>query len=131
MDIWVWHRLPVHSTAIGKVLISEMTDEEVLAILELRGMEKKSPKTITNQKRYLKELEKVRTYGFAVDDEENSPGVRCIASPVYDAQGKIAAALGTSDTIIRLDENQLPKIVEMVKKSALQISNLIGFDEKN
>jgi len=131
MDIWVGHRLPVHSTAIGKVLLSQMTEAEVLAILELRGMEKKAPKTITNAKRFLKELEKVRTYGFAMDNEENSPGVRCIASPIFDAQGKIVAALGTSDTIIRLDESHLPKVVEMVKKSAAQISNLIGFEEKS
>jgi DNA-binding IclR family transcriptional regulator len=131
MDIWVGHRLPVHSTAIGKVLLSEMTEKEVLSILELRGMEKKSTKTITSAKRYLKELEKVRTYGFAVDDQENSDGVRCIASPIFDAQGKIVAALGTSDTITRLDETQLTKVVELVKKAAIQVSNLIGFDSKS
>jgi DNA-binding IclR family transcriptional regulator len=130
MDIWIGHRLPVHSTAIGKVLVSQMTDGDVSAILALRGMEKKTAKTITNPKRYLKELEKVRNFGFAVDDEENSAGVRCISSPIFDAQGKIVAALGTSDTIIRLDESYLPKIVEMVKKSATQISKLIGFEGK-
>jgi DNA-binding IclR family transcriptional regulator len=127
MDIWVGHRLPVHSTAIGKVLLSEMPESEVLGILELRGMEKKTPKTITNPKRFLKELEKVKTYGFAVDNEENSEGVRCICSPVFDVQGKVVAALGTSDTIIRLDESLLPKVVEMIKKSAAQISSLIGY----
>lgn len=130
MDIWVGHRLPVHLTAIGKVLLSEMPEKEVLAILELRGMEKRTAKTITNPKRFLQELQNVRQYGFAVDNEENSAGVRCVASPVFDAQGKIVAALGTSDTIIRLDETQLPKVVEMIKKSAAQISNLIGFDKK-
>jgi IclR family KDG regulon transcriptional repressor len=130
MDIWIGHRLPIHSTAIGKVLVSQMTDGEVSAILELRGMEKKTSKTIINSKRYLRELEKVRTFGFAVDDEENSAGVRCISSPIFDAQGKIVAALGTSDTIIRLDETQLPKIVEIVKNSAAKISNLIGYDHK-
>lgn len=130
MDIWVGHRLPVHSTAIGKVLVSSMTDGEILGILEMRGMEKKTPKTITSAKRFLKDIEKVRAHDYAVDDEENSAGVRCIASPVFDAQGKIVAALGTSDTIIRLDETQLPKIVETVKKSAAQISNLIGFAGK-
>lgn len=40
MDIWVGHRLPVHSTAIGKILVSAMTDAEVTAVLQLRGMEK-------------------------------------------------------------------------------------------
>lgn len=130
MDIWVGHRLPVHSTAIGKILVSQMTETEILAILELRGMEKKTPKTITNQKKFLKELENVKTYGFAVDNEENSFDVRCVASPVYDSQGKIIAALGTSDTIIRLDEAHLPKIVEMVKNSAEKISKIFGYEVK-
>jgi len=131
MDIWVGHRLPVHSTAIGKVLLSEMPETEVTAILDLRGMEKKTGKTINNAKRFLKELEKVRTFGFAVDNEENASGVRCVASPIFDAQGKIVAAIGTSDTIIRLDEAHLPKVVESIKKAAAQISNLIGYDEKS
>ena len=130
MDIWVGHRLPVHSTAIGKILVSQMTDAQVIAILELRGMEKKTPKTITNQKKFLKELENVRTFGFAVDNEENSFDVRCVSAPIFDSQGKIVAALGTSDTINRLDEAHLPKIVEMVKNSAARISNLIGYEEK-
>ncbi|HEY8560699.1 MAG TPA: IclR family transcriptional regulator [Pyrinomonadaceae bacterium] len=131
MDIWIGHRLPVHSTAIGKVLLSQMNEAEATEILQLRGMERKTAKTIINPKRFLKELEKVRAFGIAVDDEENSDGVRCIASPIFDAQGKIVAALGTSDTIIRLDETRLPKIVELVKQSAAQISNLIGFDNKS
>lgn len=130
MDIWVGHRLPVHSTAIGKVLVSAMTEPEVSGILDLRGMEKKTPRTITGQKKFLKELEKVRTFGFALDNEENSTGARCVASPVFDAQGKLVAALGTSDTIIRLDENHLPKIVEQIKNSAAKISGLLGFETK-
>lgn len=78
----------------------------------------------------MKELEKVRSFGFAVDDEENSPGVRCVAAPVFDAEGKIVAALGTSDTIIRLDEAHLPKIVAQVKNAAAQVSSLLGFAAK-
>lgn len=130
MDIWVGHRLPVHSTAIGKVLLSEMTEAEVLSILELRGMERKTPKTITNAKKYLKELENVRKYGFAMDNEENALGVRCVCSPIFDAQGRVVAALGTSDTIIRLDETNLPKTVEMVRKSAGEISALLGYSAR-
>lgn len=131
MDIWIGHRLPIHSTAIGKVLVSQMTESEVSAILEIRGMEKKTPKTITTAKKFLKELEKVKTYGFAIDNEENSSGVRCVSAPIFDSQGKIIAALGTSDTIIRLDEAHLTKIVEMIKNSAAKISSLIGFEGKS
>ncbi len=129
MDIWVGHRLPIHSTAIGKVLVSQMPEPEVSTILELRGMEKKTAKTITNQKKFLKELDNVRKFGFAVDNEENSFDVRCVASPIYNSEGRIIAALGTSDTIIRLDETKLPKIVELVKNAALKISNHFGYDQ--
>jgi DNA-binding IclR family transcriptional regulator len=104
-----------------------MTEKEVVSILDLRGMERKTPKSITSQKKYLAELNKVREYGFALDNEENAVGVRCVAAPVYDANGKIIAALGTSSTIMQIDETHLPKILEMVKNSAAQISKQIGY----
>jgi IclR family KDG regulon transcriptional repressor len=127
MDIWVGHRLPVHTTAIGKILISFLADEEILKILELRGMEKKTKHSISSPQKFLREAERVRKYGFAVDDEENAEGVRCIAAPIFDAKGKVVAALGTSSIILHIDEAHLPKIVEMVKKSAAQVSRQMGF----
>lgn len=127
MDIWVGHRLPIHTTAIGKVLVSQFPENEITAILDVRGMERKTPKSITNQKKYLAELNKVREYGFAVDNEENAVGVRCVAAPVFDANGKIIAALGTSSTIMQIDEVQLPKVLEIVKSSALKISEQLGY----
>lgn len=127
MDIWIGHRLPIHTTAIGKVLVSQFPEKDVVDILDLRGMERKTPKSITTSKKYLNELNKVREYGFAIDNEENNLGVRCVAAPVFDANGKIIAALGTSSTTMQIDENHLPKILEMVKNSALKISEQLGY----
>lgn len=127
MDIWIGHRLPVHTTAIGKVLVANLTEDEILKILKLRGMEKKTRKSITAETKFLREIKKVKEYGFAVDNEENADGVRCIAAPIFDASGKIAAALGTSSTILHIDETHLPKIVELVRKSANQVSRQLGF----
>lgn len=127
MDIWVGHRLPVHTTAIGKILVSFLPEDEILRILELRGMERKTRKSITNPQRFLREAERVRKYGFAVDDEENAEGVRCIAAPIFDAKGNVAAALGTSSVIMHIDENHLPRIVDLVKKSAAKVSRQMGF----
>ena len=130
MDIWVGHRLPVHSTAIGKILVSEMPDDEITEILKIRGMDKHTAKTIMKQEKYLKEIEKVRTFGFAIDNEENSEGVRCVAAPVYDAQGKIAAALGTSGTTNQVNEENLPKIVKLIQESAVKVSEQMGYSAK-
>lgn len=127
MDIWVGHRLPIHTTAIGKVLVSHLTEREVLHILESRGMEKKTRKTMTNPQKFLRELEKVRKYGFAIDDEENADGVRCVASPIFDTTGKVVAALGTSTIIMQLNETHLPKVVELVKDSAHKVSEQLGY----
>lgn len=127
MDIWIGHRLPIHTTAIGKVLVSQLLETEIVSILDLRGMERKTTKSITTQKKYLAELNKVREYGFAIDNEENALGVRCVAAPVFDAGGKIIAALGTSSTTMQIDEAHLPTILEMVKTSALRISEQLGY----
>ena len=131
MDIWVGHRLPVHTTAIGKALVSHLSEEEVLRLLDLRGMEKKTRKSITSPQKFLRELEKVRKYGFAVDDEENADGVRCVAAPIFDASGKVTASLGTSTVIMQLDEAHLPKIVKLVQEAAARVSEQLGFQKKN
>lgn len=127
MDIWVGHRLPVHTTAIGKILVSFLPEDEILQILELRGMERKTKKSITNPQKFLREAERVRKYGFAVDDEENAESVRCIAAPIYDSKGKIIAALGTSSVVMHIDETHLPKIVELITESAAKVSRQMGF----
>lgn len=131
MDIWVGHRLPVHTTAIGKALVSYLTDDEILAILKLRGMEKKTRRSITDANKFLREAERVRKYGFAVDDEENALGVRCIAAPIFDATGTVVAAIGTSSIIMHIDEAHMPKIVDLIRKAAAKVSLGLGFSAKS
>lgn len=130
MDIWVGNRLPVHSTAIGKVLVSYLPDDEILKILEVRGMERKTKRSITNPQRFLLEAERIRQLGFAVDDEENSEGVRCVASPVFDSTGNVIAALGTSSVVMHISEENLPRIIKLVKFSADRVSRELGFRAK-
>ncbi len=127
MDIWVGHRLPVHTTAIGKILVSFLPETEILAILELHGMEQKTRRSITEPEKFLRETARVRKYGFAVDDEENAEGVRCIAAPIYDARGSVVAALGTSSIIQHIDEPNLPKIVGLLTEAAAKVSREIGY----
>ena len=131
MDIWVGHRLPVHTTAIGKVLVAYLPDDEILAILKLRGMEKKTKRSIIDPQKFLREATRVRKYGFAVDDEENAAGVRCIAAPIFDVSGKVVATLGTSSIIMHIDEAHMPKIVDLIKKAAAKVSLGMGFSAKS
>jgi len=126
MNTWVGRRMFIHATSIGKSLASGLSREEVEAIFSTHGLPKRTPKTITNAARYLKELEKVRAQGYALDDEENSIGVRCIGAPVFNAMGKVEAAIGVSGTVAMVNPHSLPKFVDAVKEAARRISAKLG-----
>ena len=126
MDTWVGRRMFVHSTSVGKALVAHLPKTEVEAILRQHGMKKRTPKTLSTPARFFAELEKVRLQGYAVDDEENSPGARCLGAPVFDALGHVEAALGMSGTTTQVDDVHLPKFVELLREAARRISRQLA-----
>src|SRR6266849_6308816 len=127
MDTWVGRRMPVHATSVGKALVAYIPREQLEGILRKSGMEKRTPKTITTLPRLLKELEKVRTQGYAVDDEENNLGARCLGAPIFDERGGIEASLGLSGTTQQVSSQTMPRILEALKDSARHISMGMGY----
>jgi DNA-binding IclR family transcriptional regulator len=127
MDTWVGRRMRVHATSVGKGLVAHIPQERLEKILHERGMEKRTPKTITTVPRLMKELEKVRAQGYAVDDEENNLGARCLGAPVFNQQGGIEASVGLSGTINQVNEQTMPRIVEALKDAARHISMQLGY----
>lgn len=125
-DTWVGRRIPVHSTAVGKVLIAALPAAAAEAIIKSHGLKKQAPKTITTHAKFLHELERVREQGFAIDDEENSPGGRCVAAPVHDGAGDVVASVGVSGTTSQNDLAHLPKVIEAVKSAARKISQQLA-----
>lgn len=127
MDTWVGRRMRVHATSVGKALAAHIPQERLEKIVLGRGMEKRTPKTITTLPRLLKELEKVRAQGYAVDDEENNMGARCVGAPVFNQSGSIEAALGLSGTINQVNAHTMPRILEALKDAARHISIQLGY----
>ncbi|MBZ0215035.1 MAG: IclR family transcriptional regulator [Fimbriimonadaceae bacterium] len=80
-----------HCSAVGKALLAQKPDAEVRAILERLGMPQRTARTIVQIPRFLHELRNVRTNGFAIDDQEDSEGVACVASCVFNRTKPIAA----------------------------------------
>jgi DNA-binding IclR family transcriptional regulator len=126
MNTWVGRRLDVHSTSVGKILISRLEDEALNSIFERRGLNKRTSQTLATLPRLLRDLDKVRELGYAVDDEENSPGVRCVAAPVFNSDGGIEAAIGVSGTTYQFERSGIPKMAELVKAAARKISHQLG-----
>jgi DNA-binding IclR family transcriptional regulator len=127
MDTWVGRRMRVHATSVGKALVAYIPEARLEKIIADRSMEKRTAKTITTLPRLLKELEKVRTQGYAVDDEENNLGARCLGAPIFNQSGDIEASLGLSGTINQVNPNTMPRIVEALKDAARHISMQLGY----
>lgn len=87
-------RRPIHCTALGKVLTCKTP--EIAKESFQRGVTKYTHNTITDEAEFLKEIEKVRLQGYAVDAEELSNGINCIAAPLFGAGGDIVAGISIS-----------------------------------
>lgn len=122
VNTWVGRRMFLHSTSVGKCLLAGLPKQEVEAVVKQQGLKKRTPRTITSMTRLLSDLERVKDEGYAVDDEENSLGARCLGAPVFDATGNVIAALGASGTLTQVDEASMQRIAEAVKDTARRIS---------
>jgi DNA-binding IclR family transcriptional regulator len=127
MDTWVGRRMRVHATSVGKALVAHIPQEQLEQILRQSGMERRTSKTIGTMPRLLKELEKVRAQGYAVDDEENNLGARCVGAPIFDERGLIEASLGLSGTTQQVSPQTMPRILEALKDAARHISMGMGY----
>ena len=120
-------RARLHSTALGKAILANLKPEESQAILSNYEFVSITPKTITDPNDFQAELEHVRTRGYAVDEEENELGGRCLAAPVFDMNGRPVAALSISVPIQRLPREKIPNYGVKVKEAALEISRNMGY----
>jgi DNA-binding IclR family transcriptional regulator len=127
LDTWVGRRMDLHSTSVGKTLAAFMPPAELDASIKDRGLKQRTDRSITTRTQLVKELRQVREVGYAVDDEENSPGVRCVAAPILDAQGRVRAALGLSGTTIQIDKRSIKPICHLVVEGSAQISRELGY----
>jgi len=127
MDTWVGRRMRVHATSVGKALVAHISQERLEKIIRERPMEKRTPKTITTFPKLLKDLEKVRAQGYAVDDEENNMGARCVGAPVFNQSGTIEASVGLSGTINQVHAQTMPRILEHLKDAARHVSMQLGY----
>jgi len=84
-----------------------------------------TPNTITDKGRLRRELDRIRGQGYAMDDEEAFPGIRCIAAPIRQPSGKVVAAISATIPAQRLPTERSPELIEMITQTASRISALI------
>ena len=121
----VGQSMPIHSTALGKAILSRMSESAVKAILDGLGFDAKTPATITSKARYLKELTTTRAHGYALDHGENLPDASCVAAPILDARGEVVAALSMSSPTFRIAD-RFAELGPVVRDAAMRISAALG-----
>jgi DNA-binding IclR family transcriptional regulator len=126
VDTWVGRRNDAHSTSMGKAIMAYLPTDRIEEALGSGQLRKRTPKTITTRAALLKELERVRAQGYALDDEENSLGVRCIAAPVFGAAGAVVAAVNVSAATSQIDDRSIEQTVARVKEAARRLSVQLG-----
>lgn len=122
----VGFRVPLHCTAVGKVLMAFMSEQEVEAIIQKRGLPRFTEKTIVSKANLLRALLEIRRKGFAIDDEEIKVGLRCVAAPIKDHMGYVLAAISVSGLTSYFNDTKLPELCQLVTDTARKISSELG-----
>jgi IclR family acetate operon transcriptional repressor len=121
---------PLHCTAVGKALLVDYTHALLLELYGADTLQRYTPQTITTLDELEAELARVRRLGYAFDDEELHPGVRCIAAPVRDRSGRVVAAFGVSSPAVRLTRDRIPDLAARICESAEAISVQLGYAQR-
>ena len=124
---WPGQRLPLHSTALGKALLAWRPADEAQTILVGSDLKAFTPATVTSIPQILRELGRVRRDGFAMDNEEDALGMRCIGAPVFDQSGRAVAAISLTAPLQRLPVGDFGRVAEQVIAGARQISRRLGY----
>jgi DNA-binding IclR family transcriptional regulator len=119
-------RRPIHCTALGKVLMAWLPAGERSRLVAALRFEKLTPKSIVQRAAFERELRRVRTAGYATDDEEFVVGVRCLAAPVFDEAGDVTMALSAVGPKHRMTHQRLRECRPLVLECAGKLGGLLG-----
>jgi len=122
----IGYRSPLHCTGVGKVLLAYLPDEEINRIIKNRGLTRYTANTITDEVQMKLELKKIREQGYSTDNEEHELGIRCVAVPVWDYTDQVVSALSITIPSIRMSEERMRCLIEIVKKAGADLSTRLG-----
>jgi IclR family KDG regulon transcriptional repressor len=120
--------VPLYCTAVGKVMLAHMPDEERKKILPQLGLKRLTPNTVGNLQELEAELYRVRKNGYACDLEEHELHIRCVAAPIWDDAGAVNASLSITAPTLRMAVARLRQLAPLIQTAGLQISRELGYE---
>lgn len=119
--------VPLYCTAVGKIMLAYMPDEEREKVIPQLGLKRFTPNTVGNLQELAAELYRVRKNGYACDLEEHELHIRCIAAPVWDHEGKVSASVSITAPMVRMTVSRLRQLAPLIQTAGLQISRALGY----
>ena len=115
-------QVELHSTSVGKAWLSGLPEQRLLDVLDSLELRRHTTKTFTTQAALREELNRTRERGFAFDDEENEPDIRCFGSPIFNRFREPVGAVSISMPVYRHDERRHELCGRLVRETARRIT---------
>jgi len=122
---WVGKQLGLHCTAVGKALLAFMPDTDADHLISNHGLVRYNDNTICSIRHLKQELQTIRRRGYALDDEEEEIGVRCLGAPIFNGSKESVAALSIVGTPEQISEYNLSALHRDVVETANRVSDQV------
>lgn len=115
-------RSPLHASGIGKALLAFARPQDLRGLIRGLRLDSFTPMTLTTPEALVAALGRIRAQGYALDNEERTLGMRCIAAPIFDLAGEAAAGISVSGPLHRMSDARLAQIAGVVVAAGRELS---------
>jgi IclR family transcriptional regulator, KDG regulon repressor len=123
----IGYRTPAYCSSLGKCLLSSLSEMELEEIMANCTFERFTANTICDINSFKKHLRNIRIQKWAMDNQEQTIGQRCIAAPIYDYRGDVIAAVSGSGNLEQLPDEKINVIADYIVNIAIEISKRLGY----
>jgi len=119
-------RVPLHASGVGKAIFAALPDEQIDAILKVKGLPRITGNTITSPETMWASIRVIRQRGWSFDDEEHALGTRCVAAAIYDEHADALGAISVAGPSTRLPDERIRQLGPVVAHTAEELTHRLG-----
>ena len=119
-------RVPLHASGVGKAIFAALPDDQIDAILKVKGLPRITANTITSPETMWASVRVIRQRGWSFDDEEHALGTRCVAAPIYDEHADVLGAISLAGPSSRLPDERIKQLGPVVAHTAEELTHRLG-----
>jgi DNA-binding IclR family transcriptional regulator len=118
----IGHRRFLHTTGLGKILLAGLPDKEVERLIKIKGLPRLTPHSIISKTALMSEIRRVRSQGYALDNQENELEGRCIAAAIRGPNDSTLAALSISGPVFRMNLDRVQSFLNDLQAACKEIA---------